>query len=126
MPRAQYKLDFTDRILRLRERKKLSQTEFGKIFDLTSSVVSAYEKGIRTPSHEVLVKIADYFHVKMDYMYGREEVNFDYTYINFDKREGFLTERQAACVKEIISLFEESNGLPNNINHLIEERMNRE
>lgn len=39
-----------------------------------------YEKGVREPSSEILIKIANYFGVSVDYLIGRSEVQNSYTF----------------------------------------------
>jgi len=53
----------------LRKSKKITQTDLANAIGVTKSIVSAYETGIRQPSLESLVKIAQYFDVTMDYMF---------------------------------------------------------
>lgn len=61
-----------ERLFKLRKEKKLSLEEMGKILDLTGSAYHKYEKGASTPSYSILIKIADYFHVSLDYLAGRK------------------------------------------------------
>lgn len=60
---------FSDTIKNLRLSRRLSQTELAKQLGVTRSMISAYESGIRSPSHETLVHIAHVFDVSMDYLY---------------------------------------------------------
>lgn len=48
----------------------MSQTELAKRLNISKSVVSYYEKAERSPSPDVLIKLADIFHVSTDYMLG--------------------------------------------------------
>lgn len=59
----------------LREDKKLTQTELGKIFNCNQITISQYERGTRALSIEMLVKYARFFNVSTDYILGltREE-----------------------------------------------------
>ena len=60
------------KIRTLRNKKKLSQKEFGKIFDLAESTIGMYERDERKPDYETLGKFADYFEVTTDYLLGRK------------------------------------------------------
>ena len=62
------------RIKQLREEKGISQLEFAKRINLTQQSVSAYEKGIREPSLDILKAIADFFGVSTDYLLGKSDV----------------------------------------------------
>ena len=62
-----------ERIRALRESMKYSQMKFAQIFDLGQSSVVRYEKGEASPALELLVKIADYYDVSLDYILGRTD-----------------------------------------------------
>lgn len=61
----------------LRERAGLSQPELAKILSdwagktITRSAISMWECGDRTPKAYTLVRIAEYFDVSVDAMFGR-------------------------------------------------------
>lgn len=61
------------RIKYLRESQDLSQKEFAQILGVQNSTLCQYENGTRIPGDDIKVKIADYFNVSMDYLYGRTE-----------------------------------------------------
>lgn len=54
-----------NQIKELREKLGMTQTELAEKVGVSKSVVSAYEKGIRKPSHKVLELIADTFGVSI-------------------------------------------------------------
>lgn len=62
------------RIKQLREEKGISQLEFAKKINLTQQSVSAYEKGIREPSLDILKTIADFFGVTTDFLLGKSDI----------------------------------------------------
>ena len=45
------------------------------LFRSTSVTYSRYENGNRSPSLDLLVKLADYFDVTLDYLLGRENIS---------------------------------------------------
>ena len=57
----------------LRQQKKLSQKEFGKVFDLAESTIGMYERDERKPDYDTLSKIADYYGVSVDFLLGRTD-----------------------------------------------------
>ena len=62
-----------ERIRALRESMNYSQMKFAQIFDLGQSSVVRYEKGEASPPLDLLVRIADYFDVSLDYIFGRTD-----------------------------------------------------
>lgn len=62
-----------DRLKQLRDEKKLTQEELGKIINVTKVSISGYENGNRNPDIETLHNIADYFNVSSDYLMGRTD-----------------------------------------------------
>lgn len=63
-----------ERIRLLREEKRLSQEELGKIFSLSQSAIAYYETNRKDPSSETLRKMADFFNVTLDFLLGRSDV----------------------------------------------------
>ena len=65
--------DFGTRLKELRQQAGLTQKQLGERVGVTKSVISFYELRERTPSPEVLVKLATIFHVSSDYLLGIEK-----------------------------------------------------
>lgn len=61
----------TLKILRLN--KNVLQKDVAKYLDVDRTTYVKYERGDSEPNHDVLVKLADYFDVTVDYLLGREE-----------------------------------------------------
>lgn len=59
------------RIRELREIKGISMKEAAKLLDLPYTTYVNYEKGLREPTSELLIQIADFFDVSIDYLLGR-------------------------------------------------------
>ena len=55
---------------KLRLQAGLTQAELAKRLNVTKAVVSYYENQERSPSPDVLIKIATIFHVTTDYLLG--------------------------------------------------------
>jgi transcriptional regulator with XRE-family HTH domain len=64
-------MDFKDRLKEIRQEKGLSQTELGKIFNLSKQTISSYENDGSFPNQDTLNKLADYFDVSVDWLLGR-------------------------------------------------------
>lgn len=58
------------RIKAVRLKEKLTQTELGKILNVEKSAVCHYEKGERNIPIDVIIKIAQHFHVDANYLLG--------------------------------------------------------
>lgn len=57
----------------LRNQKGLSMRDVAKELDLPYTTYVNYEKGVREPSSEVLIKIADYYGTTVDFLIGRSD-----------------------------------------------------
>lgn len=66
-------IDFGNKLKTLRLQHNLTQNELAQKLDVTKSVISAYETGIRTPSYDILINIARIFKVTTDYLLGLEK-----------------------------------------------------
>jgi len=63
---------FSDILKRLRTKQQgLTQAKFAEILGVSQQAVGLWERGKNMPSKELLVRIADYFGVTVDYMVGR-------------------------------------------------------
>lgn len=62
-----------ERIKELRIGQGQSQVEFARKLGVTKQCVSNWENDNVVPSIEMLVKMADVFHVTTDYMLGRDQ-----------------------------------------------------
>lgn len=65
-------VDFGDRLKELRKQIGLNQAELAEKMSVTKSVISYYENRERSPSPEILIKLASIFHVSTDYLLGLE------------------------------------------------------
>ena len=66
----------------LRKSKNLTQSDMGKILNITAPTYNGYETEKYEPNIETLCKLADFYNVSLDYLVGRE----------FNNDIGFLTE----------------------------------
>lgn len=61
------------RLRQLRQEHKISCRQLGRDIGISASALSHYETRINVPSMENLLKIAEYFHVSVDYLLERSE-----------------------------------------------------
>lgn len=104
------------RIKFLRTKKiKMTQTELAEKLNISKSIISAYEKGIRTPSVDTLIHIACIFDVPIGIFFSHpteEEINPVTVTVNG------LTRDQICVVEAVIRSFRAKNE-----NELEEERL---
>ena len=90
-------VDFGIKLAKLRENKRLSQSQLAARLGITKNMVSAYENSARMPSYAVLLRIAGMFNVSLDYLLGTEnQIIF---------RTDGLSESQIAIIMDIIEEF---------------------
>ncbi len=61
---------FAQRLRELRTSKNLDQKDIANALGVLDATVSMWETGKRVPYHELLIKIADFFDVSIDYLLG--------------------------------------------------------
>lgn len=66
---------FAKRITDLREKKNLYQKDIAKIFKVEQATVSNWENGKRIPDSEMLIKLANFFNVSVDYLLGNDKID---------------------------------------------------
>jgi transcriptional regulator with XRE-family HTH domain len=65
--------NFPDILRKMRESKKLSQTELAEKTGFQPSAISHFETGRRSPSFDNLKRLADALSVSIDFLLGRED-----------------------------------------------------
>ena len=61
------------RLKELRKARRITQLKLAMDLNLTQNTVSRYETGEREPGIAELVRIADYFHISVDYLVERTD-----------------------------------------------------
>lgn len=64
---------FGSRLRELRKNMELTQTELGKQFNVSDVAISKWEADERFPAKEILIRIADFFDVSIDYLLCRTD-----------------------------------------------------
>ncbi len=57
----------------MREDADLKQKDIAGYLGIQQTVYSRYERGFQTIPLELLIKLADYYHVSLDYLTGRAD-----------------------------------------------------
>lgn len=68
-------MTFGEQLEKLRKANHMTQEEMGEKFGICASTLSNYERGVHQPDLEFIDKVAEYFHVSIDYMFGRTSFN---------------------------------------------------
>lgn len=61
-------MTFGDRLYYARRKKKISQTEMGKMVGVCRQAISKYENNESAPTWHIIVKIAEILEISLDYL----------------------------------------------------------
>lgn len=67
-------VNLADRLRILRQEKRLTQDQLGKMFGVGKSTISMYENENSTPDDELKKKLAEFFEVSLDYLMGSSDI----------------------------------------------------
>ncbi|CUX27934.1 MULTISPECIES: helix-turn-helix domain-containing protein [Clostridia] len=65
--------NFSERIIQIKNDRNLLQKDIANAIELSIRNYQRYEKGEQQPTLPVLLKLADYFDVSLDYFLGRSD-----------------------------------------------------
>ena len=65
---------FPSRLKELRKERQLRQEDLAFDLNVSRQTISKYERGQRQPDYRMLIEIADYFQVSLDYLFGRTDI----------------------------------------------------
>ena len=66
-------MSFSDRIIQLKNERKLLQKDIASSIGLSLRAYQYYKKRQKEPTLSVLLRLADYFDVSLDYLVGRSD-----------------------------------------------------
>lgn len=64
---------FKDRLIHLRKSKNVTQKQIAQSIGISDLGYQRYEYGTREPAFRILIALADYFDVSIDYLVGRTD-----------------------------------------------------
>lgn len=64
---------FSNTLKKLRSKTHRTQKEIAKALGVAPTTYASWEQGKREPDQAATIRIADYFDVTLDYLYGRNE-----------------------------------------------------
>ena len=91
--------DFGYRLKNLRQQHHLTQTQVANRPNLSKTSISGYENNVKTPSQDVLIKLAGLYRVSTDYLLGLDDEEMISV-------EG-LTRQQRRLVEELVRMLQE-------------------
>ena len=91
--------DFGYRLKNLRQQHHLTQTQVANRLNLSKTSISGYENSVKTPSQDVLIKLAGLYRVSTDYLLGLDDEEMISV-------EG-LTRQQRRLVEELVRMLQE-------------------
>ena len=66
-------MKLAERLKELRKEKGVRQEQVAVAVDISMSAYCNYEQGKREPTASVLIRMADYYDVSVDYLLGRSD-----------------------------------------------------
>lgn len=104
-------MEFSERLKDLRKQAGLTQVDVAERLGVSQPAYASWERGIKKPTQENLVKIAQVLNVSVDYLVGNSEERIDeLDNIEFLFRmnsKGLTDEEKKVFKKELIEFMEE-------------------
>ena len=105
------KMEFSERLKELRKKANFTQVEVAEKLGISQPAYASWERGVKKPTQENLVKIAQVLNVSVDYLVGNSEEKSD----ELDNIEllfrmnskGLTDEEKKVFKKELIEFMEE-------------------
>ena len=96
-------MKINENLKKLRVLKSLTQSDMAKILDISLSSYQKYErdKNCVTPSLDVLLRIADFFGVSVDYLLGREPATDPFDMLQLPEDQKSVMERFASFPDDV-------------------------
>ena len=98
----------SSRLKQLREEKEVMQKEIAAYLNISASAYGFYEQGKRTPTPEILSKLASYFNVTTDYLLGRDTTSNNVNDIELNDKDKKDIEK---TFKKTMEMLRKQDGL---------------
>lgn len=98
----------SSRLKQLREEKEVMQKEIAAYLNISASAYGFYEQGKRTPTPEILSKLASYFNVTTDYLLGRDTTSNNVNDIELNDKDKKDIEK---ALSRTMDMLESQDGL---------------
>ena len=96
-------MKFGERLKILRKQVKLTQSQIAEKLDISQQAYASWERGVKKPTQENLIKIAQILNVTVDYLVGNSEEQsdeFDNIELLFRMNSKGLTEEEKIIFKK--------------------------
>lgn len=108
-------MEFSERLKNLRKQAHLTQTDVAEKLGISQQAYASWERGVKKPTQENLVKIAQILKVSVDYLVGNlQETSDELDNIELLFRmnsKGLTDEEKEIFRKELIEFMEERKKL---------------
>lgn len=94
-------MNFGDRLANLRKLNNLTRKELAEIFSISYSALSNYENNERFPDQEMLINIANYFNVSVDYLLGRTNIKEPIEDIVSEKQQDYSSSKKSIDAEDL-------------------------
>ena len=95
-----------DKILKLMDNKNISRSELSKALNINYQTLCKYLQNKRSIPGDILINIANYFNVTLDYLLDRDELSLmestEYNHIELANEINKLNENDKKLVKNIV------------------------
>jgi putative transcriptional regulator len=108
-------MEFSERLKNLRKQAQLTQVDVAEKLGISQPAYASWERGVKKPTQENLVKIAQILNVSVDYLVGNSE-NTEDELDNIEllfrmNSKGMTDEEKEIFRKELIEFMEERRKL---------------
>lgn len=104
-------MEFSERLKSIRKQAQLTQVDIAEKLGISQPAYASWERGVKKPTQENLVKIAQIFNVSIDYLVGNSEEKsneLDNIELLFRMNSKGLSEEEKVIFrKELIEFMEE-------------------
>ena len=113
-------MEFSERLKKLRKDAGLTQVDVAEKLGISQPAYASWERGIKKPTQENLVKLSKILYVSVDYLLGNTEnkqtsdVLEDIELLFRMNSEGLTEEEKAVFKKELIEFMEKRKRYFNN------------
>lgn len=111
-------MEFSERLKDLRKQAELTQVDVAEKLGISQPAYASWERGVKKPTQDNLVKIAQIFNVSVDYLVGNSDEKtdeLDNIELLFRMNSKGLTEEEKEIFKkELIEFMEERKKIFNN------------
>ncbi len=85
-------MNIGNKIKTLRNEKKLTQKQLATLLDTSASAIGMYEQNRREPDNSTIIKIANYFQISTDYLFGLSDIRFRSVALKYSEQEQSVIE----------------------------------